>query len=152
MSDDEFWQNWADRFHREADSLITPDHQLVRHHASNIIVTPGMSKEQRAIQVWKYIAENIAYQLSEEWKPASKTIKDRRGDCEDVDFLFMSLAPHVQLSSFKMQIGNLTYPDKSSEAHTWIRIGDNIIDPTAYPQEIAGKRYKPKQSMQVNVR
>ena len=151
MVDEEFWSDWENEFKRRADELITPDAKPVKQAADKITVTPRLSRSGRVTKVWEYIAENVAYVLSEEWKTASETLTERSGDCEDVDFLFMSLAPHVGINRFQLRIGYLNYPDRTREAHTWLQVGDMIIDPTAYPSEISGKRYETKRKINVHV-
>lgn len=151
MVSEEFWADWEERFKNEAKQLITPDATAVRESASKITTTPSLSTQQRVDRVWRYIAENVSYKLSAEWKTPSETLAERIGDCEDVDFLFMSLAPHHGINRMELHIGYLSYPDKTREAHTWVVVGGEVIDPTAYPAEISGKRYETKRKMEVHV-
>lgn len=151
MPDEEFWSDWVDKFKTQADSLITPNNSYVQNHASKVSITPAMDSPQKVTQIWHYIAEEIRYKLSKEWKTPEETLTSRIGDCEDVDFLFISMLPHHGITTCNLQIGYLTYPDKSREAHTWVKHNGRIIDPTAFPQELDGNRYKPQRSIQINV-
>jgi len=148
--DDDFWSRWRGRFVGNHHKYITPENELVRQVSEkakdeNILDEPH-------VQAWKYVAETVRYRLSKEWKTPQETIVERTGDCEDVDFLVASMLPHFGINKFKLKIGYLNKSSGSREAHTWLVVGGEVVDPTAMPEQIVEHGYEPIKEITINAR
>jgi len=149
MKEARFWEGWKDRFEGSKDRYITPDNPTVVR-AAEAADKGATSPEEIALNVWQYIYDNTKYKLSKEWKEPAQTLRDGIGDCEDVTFLAASMLPNMGVRNFKVVIGELIFPSGAKELHTWVEVGDMVIDPTGSPGTSPQIEYRPVQTYRIN--
>lgn len=149
MKQARFWEGWKDRFEGNKERFVTPNHPTVVE-AARLAQDGATEEEEIGYNAWEYIYDNVEYKLSKEWKEPAQTLREGIGDCEDVTFLAASMLPNMGVDSFKVVIGDLVFPSGVIELHTWVEVGDMVIDPTGSPRRNPTIEYKPVQVYRIN--
>lgn len=149
INDQSFWDNWEDKFVREVDRLVTPQDRCVMEIANSIGFGGLGSMRTDVEKGWSWIYENIDYELSKEWKSPSVTISEGVGDCEDMDFLFLSMVPWMGATEADLVIGNFIDDDQQG-AHTWVEVNGRVVDPTTNTLSVNPKNYNEERRMTVH--
>lgn len=140
------WSYWTDRFTSNSDKYITPENVMVRDEADMVGTPPSNERMEIVEDVWEHIYSEIRYSLSKEWKEPAETLKEGVGDCEDVDFLLVSMLPNVGVNEgIEIVIGDLIRNTGRTSAHTWVEVDGKIVDPTAHPSVIGSLDYDAKE-------
>lgn len=137
-----FWDGWIERFNSEKDSLITPSNPVVLSEVERIGTIEG-SDEEVVNALWNHITTTIQYRLSKKWKTPEETLRSGIGDCEDMDFLLLSLLPNYGIYDAKLVIGLITTQRDRNGLHVWVEHNGRVIDPTGQPEDVEGVRYEP---------
>jgi len=136
------WSYWSDRFTDNSDRYITPENVMVKDEADMVRMSATDDKSQKVDEVWEHIYSEIRYSLSKEWKEPAETLKEGVGDCEDVDFLMVSMLPNVGVTEgIVIVIGDLVRDTGRSTAHVWVEVDGEIADPTAHPSVVGQLEY-----------
>lgn len=146
---EKFWRDWEDRFMREHDRFITPSSNLVQEESNKVGGSCCGGCIQKATNVWLHINRNIQYKLSKKWKTPDGTLKDGIGDCEDMDFLMLSMLPHTGVEKAKLAAGHLKTPSNSGP-HTWVVVNGKVMDPTGTPQDVQRAEYRKEIEFSIN--
>lgn len=135
-----FWSGWIERFESNSDKYITPNHPLVLDEVDKVGDIVG-GDEEKALELWIHILENIQYRLSKKWKTPAETLTSGIGDCEDMDFLLLSMFPHYGITDGELVIGSLETWNGRKGLHTWVEIDGGVVDPTGDPVEVDAVNY-----------
>lgn len=136
-----FWDSWDDKFLSSVGKYITPNTNAVESFAEEVPAPEDATEDQVAKEIWLHITNNINYKLEEEWLSPGELLDRRSGDCEDMVFLFLSVAPNLGIDEAEMHIGYLVKEPGSRGPHVWAEVNGNIIDPTGYPSDVEGLEY-----------
>lgn len=109
-------------------------------------VNNSASGDMALVNAQNYIQNNITYTSDtlESWRTPSQTIQDKVGDCEDMAFLFVSLAISYGYDedSICVCFGKIIDADGEEGGHAWVVIEQEgieyVIEPTlrVYPMNI----------------
>lgn len=138
---DRFWSGWIERFEGDVDTYITPTHPAVVREVDEVGDLVGDDYD-KAKELWLHVRNSIRYSLSKKWKTPAETLSSGVGDCEDLDFLLLSMFPHYGITDGELVIGSLRTQSDRIGLHTWIEIDSRIIDPTGHPRDVDGVAYK----------
>ena len=138
---DPFWREWTERFEREKDLYITPNDPSVMVEADKVRISPIDSEADRVMKLWNHIRRKVNYDLSRVWFRPHETISNELGDCEDLAFLFASMAPNVGIDSTKIHVGMLEFQDGEQEEHVWNTSNGILVDLTGRPRDVAHLNY-----------
>lgn len=144
-----FWAGWEDRFTRNTGKFITPQDPLVIEEANKINVGRNATDVEKAKKVWLHVREIVRYKLSKKWKTPREAITSGTGDCEDMDFLMISMLPHLGVGKADLVIGNLILPIRDGGPHTWVKIQGNVMDPTGSPEDVKKVDYEQKKRFEI---
>lgn len=149
IEDQSFWDEWEDRFSSNVGSLVTPQNKCVIEVANSIGFGGLGSVDTQVDKAWSWIHKNIDYKLSKEWKSPSDTISEGVGDCEDMDFLFLSMVPWAGVMEADLVIGNFVSDDQRG-AHTWVEVNGRVVDPTTNTLSVDPQNYNEERRMRVH--
>lgn len=127
---DNFWKSWEMKFTSRSNYYLDPDDPAVAGEAEDLEIRSSKSGHKIAKEIWKYINDEYKYKLTKEWQKPADLIDSRIGDCEDYCFLLGSLLPHFGVDRYKIITGEAEVRGQR-EFHVWMRVDDEIIDPTA---------------------
>ena len=145
-----FWADWDQKFKRTHRQYINPDAPSVEQEAERLAISENQTDVQIAHDLWDYILEGYDYNLTKRWRHPEDTIHERIGDCEDYCFLIGSLLPHFGVHKFTIVAGKAVY-QKKGEFHVWMRVGGEIIDPTAEKWKVSELDYQPELTYEIEV-
>lgn len=149
-ADEYFWDKWEEKFLSGIDEYITPTAKPVKAAVANAGICEECPKEKVAKDVWEYVHSVVGYKLSEEWKTPEQTLKEGKGDCEDVSFLAASMLIRSGISGFDFVIGYMDKTD-NGEKHTWLEVGDLVVDPTTGVGENGDIEYTAEKKFELRV-
>jgi hypothetical protein len=96
------------------------------------------------------VNNHVRYKLSKQWKKPSRTLAEGVGDCEDLDFLVLSLFPHYGITDGELVIGVLKTQTERPGLHTWVELDGRVIDPTGLPNDVKQITYDPYRRFRLN--
>jgi len=115
--------------------ICEQDNQKIKKIIKELIDNEGLpqnrdegSFDKRANIIWKWIAENIKYELDAKaqrildfWQFPAETLALGEGDCEDCAFLLASLLIASGISPFCVRVvfGKVCFPDGNEVGHCW---------------------------------
>lgn len=146
-----FWTNWINRFHRIQEELITPNNGKVKQEAKKIDIPDGADDVERAKKVWLHIEDTITWDLTKKWQEPEELLETKVGDCEDMDFLMISMLPHVGVYNAKLKIGDLVKPSGGGGPHTWVVVDGVDMDPTGLPRDVKRIDYEPVHTFNIEM-
>ena len=144
-----FWNDWIERFKYNAGDYITPDNERVISAVDEVDVSGADSDVEKAHRVWGFITHEIEYKLSKEWKEPEETLRDKIGDCEDMDFLAISMLENMGIDDANLVVGNLSKPSGGGGAHAWVSVDGAVIDPTGRPETVKDLEYQEVHTFQI---
>lgn len=144
-----FWDEWEDRFESNSQTYITPMNEAVVSEANNIPVEENQTETQKAKEVWLHVYRTTKYSLSDVWKTPEETLEDGIGDCEDVDFLMLSILPHKGIDEAFLVIGDLVRSSGRRAAHTWVEVNGTVMDPTGRPEDVRRVSYDERRRFRI---
>lgn len=109
----------------------TPDNEVINRSIQEIGIPKANvqgSFDLRAWNIWKYVAESIAYVTDKDaqgiddfWQFPEETLILRKGDCEDSSFLLATLllASGISDHCVRVVLGKVTSPD-GVIGHAWV--------------------------------
>ncbi|PKK85731.1 MAG: hypothetical protein CVT48_04170 [Thermoplasmata archaeon HGW-Thermoplasmata-1] len=76
-----------------------------------------------AAALFRWLKQNTDYKLSSQGnaKQATETLSDRKGDCDDLTFLYISLLRSVSIPA-RFAVGYLVQGQNVAEAHAWAEV------------------------------
>lgn len=138
-----FWKNWEMRMSQNNNLYVDPDNPTVKEYAEQFKPVEGKSNVEVAKMLWRHINNNYGYKLTKTWQRPANLINSGVGDCEDYVFLISSLLPHLGVNNFTIIAGEADV-NNASELHVWMKVGGEIIDPTAKIGQNKSVTYKPE--------
>jgi hypothetical protein len=147
-----FWRGWIDRFEDNRRKYITPDEKIVVEESKKIKRKPGEDDKDVARKVWIHILQTVDYKLSKKWKTPRETLTSGVGDCEDMDFLAISMMNNLGVDDINLAVGNLTTPRGEGGLHTWVVVDEMVVDPTGTPEDVKKAVYKPHHRFDIQIR
>ena len=138
-------------FEDRAGEYITPYNPEVQQATESIGICEPCGNRKNALKIWNYVFNNVEYQLSETWFTPAETLKNGKGDCEDVTFLVGSMLLAAGIEDTEIVVGYLHHGDGRKEEHTWNRVGDMVIDATGTPQVVRDLGYKEVKSWRLEI-
>jgi len=143
--------NWTGRFEDRAGDYVTPFNQTVQNAVDSIDICEPCGREKNAMKLWNFVFNNVEYELSKTWFTPEETIKNGKGDCEDVTFLMGSMMLAAGIKEPEIVVGYLHHKDGRKEEHTWNRVGDMVIDATGTPSVVRELRYEEVDSWDLKI-
>ncbi len=143
-----FWEEWEEKFTENHSEYITPENSSVKKAAGDVAVSDCCGSNDPVTWVWRYIYNEIEYDLSEKWKTPAETLKSGTGDCEDVDFLFLSMIPHFGIDKAYLVVGMLD-TGQSESPHTWVEVDGHVVDPTGLGKHVQKAEYNERKRFEV---
>jgi hypothetical protein len=143
-----FWNEWENRFEGNTAKFITPNIEPVKKYAAEVNSPKEASDKQIAKEIWLHITNNTLYRLSKKWKTPKETIESGSADCEDMVFLFTSVAPNLGLYEVVVVIGYL-HKDGVNYPHVWAEVEGMVIDPTGYPEDVDQLGYEDVETFEI---
>jgi len=124
---------------------IDPDDSEIKNIAEKILDDYGPNSFIVAKKLFIWLKNNTSYEIStssNDVKTASQTFKDKKGDCDDLSFLFISLCRSVGIPSRFIRGYHVEYDEGTIhvEPHAWVEVfvGENIGINGWIPVECAG--------------
>ena len=129
-----FWIEWQRKFENNADSVwIVPNNRKVSGVRKKAISNSSRTPKQKANDIWRWVYNNIDYQLRKKWQEPEVLIASGSGDCEDISFLIASVLHGSGVQQSKIGIGYILGPQGRQEPHVWNVVDGQIVDGTLPP-------------------
>jgi len=137
-----FWDGWEDKLLQEKDRLITPNSKEVINETKTIGFENDMDKLAITKKIWTHVERTVDWTLDKEWQSPDKLLTTRRGDCEAMCFLILSMLPNAGVYDGELVIGNLIRPSGRGGPHVWIEVDGVVMDPTGTQESVKDMEYE----------
>jgi len=129
-------------------TFIDPDNTIIKSTANNVLNEAGTDNAFLvAKELFKWLKQQTTYgtnQGQSSVKPASETIKNKIGDCDDLSFLYISLCRSVCVPARFIRGIHVDFEKEQAIAHAWVEVfvGPNVGKEGWIPVECAGTTKK----------
>lgn len=142
---DRFWKTWHNKFRLNSKKYVTPQNPLVQRELDRFGWSKTDSDKEKARKAWVHVYETTDYKLSSRWYTPEETLKNGRGDCEDVTFLIASMLTAMGVKRHSIRTGVLVKPDGLSGEHVWNEVDGMVVDATGRPEDVPPMEYHSNQ-------